>query len=97
MKMEKKVKEVMTTNMTTGYDVFTYNYDSQGRRTTTIGTVYSESGIFSTTYTRTYNTDGSIQKVTFPLDGFDPTPVTLKYTLENGKIKTGTLEDQLPW
>ena len=97
----KKVKEVITTPelSTTDWVENIINYDNQGRRTTTIETGYyvSLNMVLSMTHTRIYNTDGTIQKVTCPLSFVDDTPVTLIYTLENGKIKTGTLEDQLPW
>jgi len=62
-----------------------YDFDNKGRITTTVYTLYQAGQTFSMTYTRTYNSDGTIQKVTHPLSFVDDTPVTETYTWENGK------------
>ena len=81
----KRIKNVITTSLSIEWGEHISNYDNQGRRTTTIYTLYSDVGVFSKTYTRTYNTDGTLQKVTYPLSFVDNTPVT--ETIYMGKRK----------
>ena len=80
----KKIREEYYTN---GVENANYkiNYDNQGRRTTSIYTLYEAGQTFTMTYTRTYNSDGTIQKVTYPLSFVDNTTVTETFTWENGK------------
>jgi len=78
----------------TTYFQYDYTYDSQGRRTKT--TLTSMPDGLSTQSTRTYNTDGTLQKITRPIDATDNTPVTETYTWENGKSPHNP-DDYNPW
>ena len=79
-----------------GYAEIKYeqNYDSNGRRTTTTVT---DSSLGTRKLTRTYNSDGTLQKVTadtyagYPNSGF-----TTTYTWENGKT-TWNFDDYNPY
>ena len=53
---------------------YEFNYGSNGRRTTTVQTINGK----STQYTRTYNSDGTLQKVISP-------STTITFTWENAK------------
>jgi hypothetical protein len=55
--------------------LYEFSYGSNGRRTTTLQTIYGQS---SSQYTRTYNSDGTLQQVTSP-------STTITFTWENGK------------
>jgi hypothetical protein len=61
-----------------------YEYDSQGKRTKTTETT-SAGGIINQTviYTRSYNSDGTLDKVTYT-NPMDNTPSTISFTWENG-------------
>jgi hypothetical protein len=60
---------------------WTFNYDASGKRTTTT----EKSGNQSRQYTRTYNSDGTWQKVTCPFSYTDNSTLTRTFTWENGK------------
>jgi len=83
----KKIREVCYMD---GVEIYNYasNYNNNGRRTTTILTSYTEAGVLTMTYTRTYNSDGTVQKVTYPLSYVDNTPVTETFTWENKKTNS---------
>lgn len=71
-----------------GAHEYTYNYDVYGRLTTTVWTMDPSLGVNTCTYTRTYHSDGTLQKITYPYNGdvyppFDT--VTETYTWEKGK------------
>jgi len=72
----RKIRDVLTGN--NQVDVREYNYDSNGRRTTTTHTTTSGGNVSTKQYTRIYNADGTLQKVTGP-------DFTVIYTWENGK------------
>ena len=74
---------------------FAHNYDNNGRRTTTTET---HSLLGARQYTRTYNSDGTLQKVTYPYGygGSDNRTVTKEFTWENGK-KTYDEDDFEYW
>jgi len=77
----RKTKEVLTVKagpVTQRIDI-EYQYDAQGRRTITTQT--PAIGI-PTVYTRTYNSDGTLQKATYTADG---RVITKTVTWENGK------------
>ena len=80
------------------YGELTYNYDASGRRTTTDLKYYSfdPNMVLSMTYTRTYNSDGTLQKVTYPYSFVDDTPITVTFTWENGKT-TYDFDMYNPW
>ena len=63
---------------------FDITYDNNGRRRTTTET---HSLLGTRQYNRTYNTDGTLQKVTYPngYSGSDNTTITEEFTWENGK------------
>ena len=63
---------------------YDFNYDNKGKRTTTTET-HSMLGTRQTT--RTYNSDGTLQKVTYPngYNGSDNTIITKSFTWEDGK------------
>ena len=61
---------------------FVYDYDSNGKRTTSIAT--PKIGV-KITYTRTYNEDGTLQKVTHPSGQGDNAIITKTFTWEDGK------------
>ena len=72
------------------YRVNTYEpvYDSNGRRTSTTET---DSALGQRKFTRTYNSDGTLQKVTTDgYQGFPNTGYTVTYTWENGKTTVNT-------
>jgi hypothetical protein len=70
-----------------------FNYDSNGRRTKTIITPLIGKVV---EYTRTYNSDGTLQKVNF-IGGEDGnTPITMTITWENGK-STVNMDDIWGW
>jgi len=63
-----------------------FEYDSNGKRTITTETQkVNGSTIGTRKFTRSYNADGTLNKVTFPWGPLDPTPVTMTVTWENGK------------
>jgi hypothetical protein len=92
----RKTRELM--NMGGGVmNEFVYNYDSQGRRTTTIHTLYSSASVIgSRQFTRTYHADGTLQKVTYPVSFVDNTTVTKTFTWEDGKTTVND-DDFMQW
>ena len=80
----KRILEVFSINGATPSQ-YSFNYDSNGRRTTSTYTVYGSGEVYTMTYTRTYNSDGTLQKVTYPYSFTDNTTVTQTFTWENGK------------
>jgi len=92
----KKIREVLKTYVPGVTVVLTdflyeYEYDSQGRRTaTTVTAVLTGKSI---KHTRTYNSDGTLQKVTYPIDMDDSTPVVMTFTWENGKSTHNYFDD----
>ena len=80
----RKTLEVYTISGSAADAQYSFNY-SNGRRTTSTYTTYVGSQVYTMTYTRTYNSDGTLQKVTYPLSVTDNTLVTQTYTWENGK------------
>ena len=74
---------------------YEHEYDNKGKRTITIET-HSELG--KRQYTRTYNSDGTLQKVTYPIGfgGTDNTIVTNEFIWEDGK-KTWDEDDFFFW
>jgi len=61
-----------------------FSYDNNGRRTTTTETsTGTQNG--TRQYIRTYNSDGTLQKVNYPSGYNDNTPVTITFTWEDGK------------
>ena len=62
-----------------------FNYDNNGRRTSTIYNYNNQGVSYSMKYDRTYNTDGTVQKITHPYSFNDSRTVTQTYTWENGK------------
>ena len=93
----RKTREVFKT--TSGFEPATvqydFNYDNAGKRTTTTET-HSLTG--TRTYTRTYNPDGTLQKITYPFgyNNSDNGTVTKTYTWEDGK-STANIDDLLYW
>ena len=87
----KKILEVYNMN---GIEFGRYssNYDNNGRRTSTIYTYNAN----TMTYTHSYNSDGTLQKITYPYSFEDNTLVTQTYTWENGKT-TFSHDDFLAW
>ncbi|MDR2586570.1 MAG: hypothetical protein LBC84_10220 [Prevotellaceae bacterium] len=79
----KKIREVAKDNSGTVTQLFEYKYDNSGRRTTTTETDYSPPN--TRQFTRTYNSDGTIQKVTYAYGYGDNTLVTITFTWENEK------------
>jgi hypothetical protein len=74
--------------------IFEQNYDANGRRTTTNET-HSVSG--TRKYTRTYNSDGTLQKVTADAySGIPNSGCTYTFTWENGKT-TINFDDYNPY
>ena len=62
-----------------------FEYDSNGKRTGMTETQKVNGNIIGTRkYTRSYK-DGLLHTVTFPWGPYDPTPVTMTVTWENGK------------
>jgi hypothetical protein len=93
----RKTREVLTstsgfTPMNVRYD---YSYDSSGKRTATVET-HSITG--TRQYTRAYNSDGTLQKVTYPYgyNNSDNRTVTKTYTWEKGKSAIND-DDLLFW
>jgi hypothetical protein len=81
----KKIREVlMKPGGGSWQNQWEYSYDSNGRRTITTMTNSSYPSN-PMKFTRTYNADGTINKVTYPIDLIDDTPVTETFTWENGK------------
>ena len=81
----KIIREDWTWDGQDRHDEWICNYDSKGKRTSTTYNLYIQGLSYSMTYTRTYNSDGTIQKVTYPKSVEDNTLVTATYTWENGK------------
>jgi len=79
----KKTREMVRNISSEMTQLFEYSYDNRGRRTTTTETNYIPPN--TRQYTRTYNSDGTLQKVTFAYGYGDNTPVTIAFTWENGK------------
>ena len=82
----KKTFEVQKINMTGGMTdevQRVFEYDSKGKRTVTTQTSVTLGASFK--QNRTYNTDGTLQKVTYPYGYYDNTTVTITFTWENGK------------
>jgi hypothetical protein len=76
-----------------------FNYDAQGRRTTTdeINTPNRGDVIGLRTFTRTYKTDGTLEKVTYPSDYTATSGTnTDTFTWENGKT-TMNFDDINPY
>jgi len=90
----RKTREVLTSGDQT--NDYVYNYDSQGRRTSVTHTFTSSGFKGSRQIVRTYNTDGTLQKVTYPLSFSDNTTITRSFTWEDGK-KTVNEDDFLLW
>jgi len=89
----RKIREVQTTTVGVASVTITFEqkYDANGRRTTT-----TETGTNGTRqYTRTYNSDGTLQKVTFP-HWTDGSTITYTYTWEDGKT-TQDEDDFMYW
>ena len=82
----RKIRQVMKVgDLTNDYE---FIYDSQGRCTgSTETTSYSGQFIGGRKFTRTYNTDGTIQKVTYPYSSTDNTTVIQTFTWENRNTK----------
>ena len=94
----KKIRQKSYMEGQSDYNEFLFNYDGNGRRTTTVQTYYGDNLVFSMTHTRTYNTDGTVQKITHPVNFVDNTPVTITFTWENGKDATLYMFDMVnPW
>ena len=70
-----------------------FTYDSNGRRTKTIITPIVGQTV---EYTRTYNSDGTLQKVNFIGGDDGNTPITMTITWENGK-STVNMDDIWGW
>ena len=77
----RKIREVFKNPSGSITQQFEYKYGSNGRRTTTTETAYVPQMIVRE-FTRTYNSDGTIQKVTF---SFEDRPVTIIFTYEDEK------------
>jgi len=78
----RKVKQLLSTaasEILVNTMEWTFSYDGNGRRTKTLST--PTTGI-ATEYTRTYNSDGTLQKVNY-INGI--TQMTVTFTWENGK------------
>ena len=76
---------------------YEYSYDSQGRRTKTIETTtYSGQLISTRQIDYTYNTDGTLQKKTYPSNA-DNSTVTKTYTWEDGKTTVNIIDDYFPF
>jgi hypothetical protein len=63
----------------------TYEYDGAGKRTVTNETHTVPGLEFSRKCIRAYNSDGTLNTITYPFNHIDTTPVTLTFTWENGK------------
>ena len=63
--------------------LFEHNYDNNGRR---ISTNETHNHMGKRQYTRTYNSDGTLQKVVYgDYEGYPKSGSTSTYTWENGK------------
>jgi len=95
----KKIRQTYHTEGSSDLGEIIFNYDAGGRRTTSVTTYYYDGGRQSPTitHTRTYNADGTVQKVTYPYgyDG-DSQMITYEYTWENGKT-TMDFDMGEPW
>jgi hypothetical protein len=82
----RKTREVWTATIgpLTQVSQYDYAYDSNGRRTVT---THSHATLGSKKSTRTYNADGTVQKVVEEADYNNPSGGTITYTFvwENGK------------
>ena len=92
----KKISQKYHLEGNSDYGVLTFNYDGNGRRTTTVLNYYGGDILLTMTYTRTYNSDGTVQKLTYPVNFVDNTPVTVTFTWENGKDAIG-FDMYNPW
>ena len=63
-----------------------FNYDGNGRRTTTSETTNYGTQVFTRVFTRTYNSDGTLQKVTFP-NGYGDNTIVSYNGIYMGKCK----------
>ena len=95
----RKTHEVLTSLSSVSQEIVTIEYDitydNNGRRSTTTET---HSSLGTRKYTRTYNSDGTLQKVTYPYgyNGSDNRTVTNEFKWENGK-KTWNEDDFYWW
>ena len=72
-----------------GYSIYierTFEYDEKGKRTKTTETQsVNGSNVGTVIHTRSYNSDGTIDKITYPLLSSPNLLVTQKFTWESGK------------
>jgi len=89
----RKIRQVMKIGSGSSLVVVTFDisYDSNGRRTSTTET---NSTIGERKYTRAFNSDGTVQKVTVdPYPGYPSTGFSQTFTWENGKTPVNYLDD----
>jgi hypothetical protein len=87
----KKTREVTDVG---GGMVRVYEYDGQGRRTVTNETLNSVN--WTRQYVRAYNTDGTLNKVTYPNNMVQNITITITCTWENGK-SIMDFDDYIAW
>jgi hypothetical protein len=85
----RKIREKQVTGSMTE-TLFEFSYDTDGKRTKTIATM--SYGV-TVEYTRTYNSDGTLQKLNYTTGN---QPFTETFTWENGKT-TVNMDDIWPW